>query len=488
MAAAPRALAPTGRAWTEPRGLPIRASSSFARPRAGLEPPGSPPPSSAYNPPVLLSLGILALAWAPTGPLRAQSPVGPEHATPGGKPGSLEAFLRKVRAEREVEFGRLRGRVESIVGKLSVVKTPEEGKTIQAEIDALGPEAAPLFLPHLDPGANPGPGRERQCEAVAAALGRLKNPAILEALLELARSASPRGRALAVRVLGSSSDEVRAREALRGLLPGVQGALRAECVRSLARLDPADPMVVAALADPEPEVVRAGLEALAGIPRKEPLPAVLELAHDPARAAPVLPTLVAYLRVPNQELDEETVVGLLRLACRTDLPPESRLAVLEGLPHFGLSLGTKLRREIEPLLESSDSALREGALVALALLHDSRAKRDLLRTYDEQVEDNVVWPLAYQRRGDILLRIGEYAAAVKDYRTAIELHGQSARLPGNRELWVDLARASIKDDKLRSAAETLEKFGLTSDLKRELAADPDFAPLREHPRYKKLFD
>jgi tetratricopeptide (TPR) repeat protein len=178
----------------------------------------------------------------------------------------------------------------------------------------------------------------------------------------------------------------------------------------------------------------------------------------------------------------------VHFALRVDLPTETRLKVLDGLPRLGVKLTSRLSRELEPLVTTSDAAIKEGALVALTLLKDGRARRELMRYYDEQVDENKTWPNAYKLRGDIELRIGEYKEAARDYEDALRLHGESARLPGNRELWVNLARAQVKDGKLKAAADTLERFGLASDLKRALKADPDFQPLVEHPKYKGLFE
>jgi HEAT repeat protein len=406
----------------------------------------------------------------------------------GGRDGSLEAYLRRVRGERDTELARLRGRVELLLGRLAPNLTLRETAKIQAEIDALGPEAAPLFLEHLDPGEKPTPEKEFRAREVASALARSKNPAIQDELARLARSASPAGRLLALRVLGHAPDVARAQQELRALYPDLRGSLRAECVRSLARLDPGDPVLEAALADPQAEVIAAALRALTPLAQGAPLPAVLALLADQNRGADVLPELVGYLRACGQELEEPTALTLLAFAGRQDLPLEARLAVLDGLPSFGLSLSAKLRKEIEPLLESPDTALREGALIALARMKDSRAKRELLRYYDDLVEDNADWSQAYQRRADIRYRIGEFREASDDYRTALDLLGNGARQTVHRELWVNLARSQLKDEKLKAAAETLEEFGLSSDLKRDLAADPDFAPLREHPRYRRLFE
>jgi len=402
--------------------------------------------------------------------------------------GSLEAYLRRMRTARESEQTRLRPQVEELVKRLGQTRTANELKKTHADLEALGSEAVVLLVPYLDPGNTPTPEQEKQAQEVAMLLSRAKNPALLGDLVRRANLASPRGRVLAVRVLGESPEVARALEALHALHPNVNGSLRAECVRALARLAPADPLIVAALSDPHPEVIAAGLRALAGEPRKKPRAEAVALLGDESRGADVLAELVDYFAVPGQEIDDDVVSGLVHFALREDLPVQTRLKVLDGLPRLGIKLSSRLSRELEPLLDTSDSALKDGALVALTLLKDGRARRELMRHYDEQVKENETWPNAYKLRGDIELRIGDYKEAARDYEDALRLHGESARLPGNRDLWVNLARAQVKDNKLKAAAETLERFGLASDLKRALRADPDFLPLLEHPKYKSLFE
>ena len=50
-----------------------------------------------------------------------------------------------------------------------------------------------------------------------------------------------------------------------------------------------------------------------------------------------------------------------------------------------------------------------------------------------------------------------------------------------------LARAYVRDGKLRNASEALEEGLLPRSSLRELVNDPDFAPLVEHPKYGKPF-
>jgi hypothetical protein len=304
----------------------------------------------------------------------------------------------------------------------------------------------------------------------------------------MARTGSPRGRRLALRVMGDSADVPRALATLRTLYPELEGALKAECLLSLARLWPDDPLIVSALEAGHRDVLAAAVRALSTEERRAPREEVLALLNDDLRAPDVLPELVEYFTRPDQRLDEDVVRTFVSYAVRSDLPVQTRLQVVAALPRFGVTLSSRIRRDLEPLLESSDSALKDETLIALTILRDGRARRELMRFYDDQVKNNDSWPLAYQRRGDNELRIGENRDATRDNEKAIELHEDSARLPGNRDLWVNLARAQVLDGKLKNAAETLETFGMTSELRRTLREDPVFKELVESSRYGGIFE
>ena len=424
---------------------------------------------------MLLLLLCLTLAAGPAAPAQQSG-------------GSLEELLEKARSERDREHERLAPRVAELAAKLEAARFAEEIERLQAMIDELGPEAAPLLFPYLDPGPDASEARLRRSSEIARALARQSSPAILDRLFELARTGEKTAQQRALWVIGFSKETERANAFLRGLLPALAGASRAECVRSLARLGQNDDLIVAALGDPDVTVVRAALDALAEAKNPAGAPAVLELLGAPSRADTVLLGVVGYYRALPDLLDEATVDGLLACVLSEQVDPERRIAALDALPGLGVTLNQKQRKAIEPLLDSPNTGLRESALIALTLLKDGKARRELLRFYDELVEENDKWPQAYRRRGDVYARIEDYPSAIKDYKTAIELLGNGARLVGNRDLWVALAKAYVKDGKLRPAAETIEEFGLDSELKRQLKEDPDFAPLREQARYKKLFE
>jgi len=429
--------------------------------------------------PVLPAL-TLALALLASAPRTATA-----QRTDGG---SLETYLEELRRKREAELERLRPAVEATTKRLGTARSQAELKKLQQELEALGPETALLLLPALDPGAQGGAPEEQAAGEITLYLERTRAAGLVDELVRLARTASPKGRANALRVLGTVPESERACAGLRALYGELAGPLRGACVRALARQAPLDPLLVGALADAHAAVLAAALDALREEPRRAPRAEVLALLADAGRAPDVLIELMRYLTQPGQTLDEDSAERLLAFAARSDLPVEARLAVLDGFPRLGVTMGAPLRRAFEPAVGSPDSAVKDAALIALTLLKDSKARRDLMKFYDEQVKDNPNWALAFQKRGKVLLRIREHGPAAKDFARALELQEDSARLPANRELWVDLARAYVLDDKLQKAAEVLEDFGLTSDLRRELRADPDFRALAEHPRHGKVLE
>jgi len=420
--------------------------------------------------------------------------VGPEfQAAPGrtayaADEGSLESYLETLRRKREAELERLRPAVEPTLKRLGTARSQAELKKLQQELEALGPETALLLLPALDPGTGGGAPEEQTANEVTLFLVRTRPAGVVDELARLARTGSPKGRANALRTLGAVPEQGRAVASLRALYGELAGVLRGECVRALARQAPLDPLLVGALADSHPAVLAAALEALREEPRRSARAEVLAVLADPSRGADVLIELMNYLTQPGQTLDEDEAERLLGFAARSDLPVEARIAVLDGFPRLGVTMGAPLRRAFEPVLASSDSAVKDAALIALTLLKDSKARRDLMKFYDEQVKDNPSWALAFQKRGKVHLRIREFGPAAKDFARALELQEDGARLPVNRELWVDLARAYVLDDKLQKAAEALEDLGLTTDLRRELRADPDFRALAQHPRHGKLLE
>jgi HEAT repeat protein len=410
-----------------------------------------------------------------------------------GGSGSLEAFLGHARERRDAARELLRPAVEKLVQRLEepgLDARPADLARLQKELDALGAEAATLLLPHLDPGAKPTPETTLRAQEVTLALVRAAPPGILDELLSLARIGSPFARANAIQVLAKAPDARRALPELVTLVKSPEVPVRVAAVEALAGAD--DPEVVptlcGALSDGSPRVVSAALRALTAAHRMDAAPAVLGLTRTPAQAAPYAAEVLGYFQAMPQLVDDEVLDGLLGLARAESVPDETRVRVLEAFPTFEAARNPKKRRLLEPLFEYSSATVREAALAAAALLGDKTARRELFLPYDRVVEESPDWPEGYERRASVAMRVEDYAAAIRDLRRAIDLLSSRARQSVYRKLWIELARAYLRSGKSPKAVDTLEELGITEALKSEIGADPDFAPLREDPRFKKVFE
>ncbi len=407
--------------------------------------------------------------------------------------GSMEAFLRRARERREAAQALLVSPVERLVAALEAPELGERPKDLDAlrvELDALGPEAAALLLPFLDPGEPAKPESLRRAAEVTAALVRAKPAGLLEELLALAHTGPPIARANAVEVLAALPDAARALEPLIALARGAEPEVRRAALSALSRQESPRALdaLREALADDEPLVVSTALQLLASVRRSDVAPAVLELAQNPAQAAPYADEILAYFRSCESAVDEGVLAALLGLARSDAVKDDTRVLVLESFPNFELARAGKLKKDLEPFFRYSNAGVREAALVAASLLGDRAARRELLDPYEQVVADDPSWPEGYERRAAVLFRIQDYAGATRDLRRAIELLSSRAHQGVYRKLWIDLARAYIKSGKVSKASETLEELGLSEALKSEIASDPDFAPLLENPRFRRKLE
>jgi HEAT repeat protein len=405
---------------------------------------------------------------------------------------TLQSFLARLLERRAEEQRRLEPPVHALVQRLEELGSgwnKAELTRIHQELDALGPEAALLLLPYVDPGAAPSDAQAFRAAEVASALQRRPLLALTEPLLRLSREAGPAGRLNAVRLLGVAPDAERASARLREIFREGQGPLRLEAVAALARLGGEENLALlsTALGDPDASVQAEILRALAAAGSQSAAPAVLEFARDPARAKRAVMPLLHYLERCPEVLDAEFVRALAALAASDAVDVESRVALLDSLRKHLPLVDEEARRTLDELRDAPQGTVREAAQVVLALLGDRPARRALLDYYDELVAKNERFAPAYEQRARMTLRLGDYADAAKDYRRAIEILQKENRYV-DREIYIELARAFVLDEKLRQAAETLEEARLAEAFLRRLEQDPDFQALREHSRYGRMFD
>ena len=293
----------------------------------------------------------------------------------------------------------------------------------------------------------------------------------------------------AMRVLGTSPDATRASACLAELFRSATGSLRTEAVTALARLGgPAnETLLLDALSEDDPDVLDAVVSALADVGSTAALPRVRDLAGVPRIAAPLVGSILAYYTAVKDELEEDDLAALARLAASDEPGEEDRIRVLRAIPRLTDDLSSRTEKIFDPLLASKSEPLQEAARICLALLGDRGQRREVLRKYDELVDKNENWSGAYTQRAEVLLRLGDPGEAARDYKRAIEIRDDQGR-PKDEALFIGLARAYSLDGNAKKAHDALEDAGLSRTELRALAADPDFAALREHSRYGKILD
>ncbi len=406
--------------------------------------------------------------------------------------GSLEELLRETRKRRAEALARLEAPVAEGIKRLEALGTggsPTELEKIKGDLVALGPDAAPLIARHLDPGAVAGEAEKALARHVSDVLQALPTSAVTPTLIEIARSGSKTGRIEAIRVLGTSPDVEPASACLADLYLSSKGTMRVVALTSLARLGGAanEKILLDALSEDDPELLKAVLAALTDVGSRGAIQKVRDLAGVPETAAPLVNEILAYLRSCADAVGEDDVRTLVRLAAHDAPEDGDRVAILDAIPDFDPELDSKLKKLFEPLLDSADNTLREATQVCMALLGDRNQRRDLIRRYDDLVDQNDNWAGAYEQRGEVYLRLHEYREAIKDFKRAIKTYESQGRSIKDG-IQIDLARAHCLDGNPKQASEVLEDASLSRSALRKLARDPDFRALKDHSRYGKIFD
>jgi HEAT repeat protein len=426
---------------------------------------------------------VLAALVPPAGRVSAL----PRQATSAA---ALEDLLRAARLSAEQRSAELRPLVLEQVERIERLKPSQKGEwqSARGELLRLGREVAALLVPYLDAGAKDTPATRQRANLVQSVLTELHSHAALPGLLALAAHGAPAVRVRALAILGTTEDPELVLAPLRAAAADKAPQIRAAAYSALAGLagDAAAQCVQAGLNDPAPEVLGAVLTALSAAQDTAQAPAIVALLLEP-RVRGCAAQALAYFRSHPQLASPLVCQRLLALAGFAEVSLAERQALLAAVPSFQPPWDAALRKALDSVLSGPDPQLRTDALVCLARLGDKSARKELRREQDEYVTRNSSWPQAWASRARLLLRIEEYDAAQRDFKRALELYQEASRNLGEeRECQVGLARAYALDKRLKDAAATLEKAGLTPDELRKLGQDPDFAELAAHPKWGKL--
>src|SRR5687768_2180900 len=121
------------------------------------------------------ALALLAAAAQPAIAICPDDPAPPARE-------SLEEFLERARREREAIHKRLQGDVDALVGEIEASTDAKLLRELVERAVALGQEATPLLVRHLDPGEAALDKDRVRSKQVALALARMDTSPILPEL------------------------------------------------------------------------------------------------------------------------------------------------------------------------------------------------------------------------------------------------------------------------------------------------------------------
>lgn len=425
----------------------------------------------------------LAAVWMLT-----TAPDATAHA--GDERQSLEELLLKARERQAAAQAQVRTQLDALLAELAPenrTPTPAEFASVVERLVKLGPEATPLMVARLDYPDGATESEKLRAREVANALTRMDTTAITGDLLRMLSSGSPDGKRNALRVLAASPEPHKVRPAVVELFRSADSTLKQACLRTLLSLGGGadEALLGEVLSGADEALIGLALDALAAARSTASLDQVRRILNDPKLAARHASSLMAYFKAQPSLATAPDASAFARLAASSSLSTEVRVMLLDALPALRPPLNVELKRLMEPIIGSPDRKLHEAALVLLTRLGDKSARKDLLREFDELVDNNDRWSESYVRRADVLAKIGEDEDAIKDYKQALVVARNDPSL--NADTWVKLARAYTRRAKFKEAAETLRKSPLADAALKSLSDEPEFKPLRDSKYGKEAF-
>lgn len=423
-------------------------------------------------------------------------------------PSSLEELAREFaarRAERELALAPRLTQLVAELDALSIGAPPSERTRLREQLLSLGCEIGAGLVPALDAGAAPSAAALARTELVRELLIELRCAGLVPELARLIQGGSTRAAAHAFAVLARApvAERAAATQAIVAWLEAPPAAsqavprpapeLRLAALSALGRLpDPAGrALLERALIEEDRAHTLELLAVLADARRADLAPGVLALALHKSGGTVAEGLCTYYLAQPELCGDAE-IAALCALATRAGAPQRGRIAVLDALPRLRERWTNEMRAPLETALVDDRNARNDDAIqlelrLCLARTGDKGARRELLRRCDAQIAENPLWRGPLQTRAEVYERLGEYDEALRDWRAVIALQlAQTTDESEARSASISMARVQVRMGRLREASQTLERAGLRTAEREALAADPVFAPLREHPRFGKV--
>jgi tetratricopeptide (TPR) repeat protein len=426
---------------------------------------------------------------------------------------SLQDLLAEERAKASAAREAARPQVESLLAKLrsaagqaaSQKVESKDAAQLRAQLVDLGAVITPLLLPVINPPDKSQTYDHVLAREVTKVLKSLPLTVILDDLCQIALTGNNSGRAAALDLIGYAeqrdkvipvlvaaytADELHRVSALRSLC--LLGGPEADVILETL-LDGAD-----AVGEAKQEPVALLSDALSTMAEQSragrPLSAnqlgfLKRLIHSNAIENLVESALVLTAAAPPGSLSESETLAFADLASKGTLKRELRLLILDQLPLVGLPFSKSLEDKLTNMIDGTSPLLAEASLICLAKYGDKRAEQKLLKPYRDKVNDNRNDPGALEARGTILMKIGEYHDATLDFKKAIKIiENDKDRSPFMANAaYTNLARTYCLMDEVKDAAKALKDSSLSTIELRNLASDPDFAPLLADTKLNDVF-
>ena len=351
-----------------------------------------------------------------------------------------------------------------------------------------GPDAAPLFVPYLDPGGN-SPKDRNLSHNVRRILERTGIGNQVAELVRTARTGSPLGRENAVLLLGRSG-EPQAAAVIRERLADKAVNVAATACRTLADMGAVQARgeILGLLDRDDPTLTMAVLRALLEFGRQEDLARVTPVVLRGGREETLLLLFELMKKVGRGR--EKTVRVLLDILEKKQR--EWSLTIQLAATRTLAQVAPEEDREAVTLLKrllrdpKTWDQLRQEVAFALNRLGDKSGHNLLLADANRFLRRNSKVPYAYIRRGDIYFKLGLYAKAAGDYRRAISLcKGTGGIVPTT---WIDLFRSLARVGQTSRLAREIKRSGLPLErLRQAVARHPELArACREDERVRRL--
>jgi tetratricopeptide (TPR) repeat protein len=397
---------------------------------------------------------------------------------------SVEDLLDRARAARDAERRAIETEVVTLLGEIVEARyagRDREEQRLREKLVDLGSTVGLVLVDQLDVGENALPSARRRAEEATGILIGLLRPPLLPRLLELSAEGTEPGRLRAIRVLGHWPRRDQVVPRLIALSVDGRRLEREAAVSALARQggERAAERLGAILADDsDPGLLERALVEIGRHGRPELTALVGPLLRDSDDVVTHLDALLDFFDGAPRELTEDRALGLLRLIEIRKLDGDAAERTLERLGRFDLSLRGPVGDQLERIEQYGRSDTAEAATVCMALLGDQAAMKRLEDQYTNLIEESRD-PDDFRRyaaRARMYLRVNEPKKARRDFEKAIDLDGGWGG-PVDQDLYVGLARALIRVDDLRRAADALEAARLGPSQIEELRADPEFQGL-----------